>query len=96
MQCVHAKTIYTGKGCPACQGVGYKGRTGIFELFEMDTTLREMTFKGASSLEIRNQARISGGLVTLQDDGVRKVLDGKTSLDEVLAATVAEDQAATA
>ncbi|MHC4473199.1 MAG: GspE/PulE family protein [Planctomycetota bacterium] len=90
------KTIYTGKGCPACQGVGYRGRTGMFELFEMDTTLREMTFKGASSLEIRSQARISGGLVTLQDDGVRKVLDGKTSLGEVLAATVAEDQAATA
>ncbi len=92
---LEGRTIYRAVGCPACQGIGYRGRTGIFELFEMDSTLRDLTFRGASTLEIREQARISGGLVTLLEDGVRKVFDGKTTLDEVLAATVAEDQAVT-
>jgi type IV pilus assembly protein PilB len=85
-------TFYRGVGCPACQGAGYKGRKGMFELFEMDNMIREQTFKGASNLEIRAQARMTGGMVTLLEDGVRKVLEGITSLDEVLAATVAEDQ----
>jgi type II secretory ATPase GspE/PulE/Tfp pilus assembly ATPase PilB-like protein len=95
---IEGKTIYraAAEGCSACQGVGYRGRKGIFELFEMDTALREMTFRGSSALDMRNQARISGGLVTLQEDGVRKVLEGITSLDEILAATASEDQGATA
>jgi type II secretory ATPase GspE/PulE/Tfp pilus assembly ATPase PilB-like protein len=83
-------------GCPACQGIGYKGRRGMFELFEMDNALRELTFKGASALEVRTQAKVSGGMVTLQQDGVRKILDGITTLDEVLAATVSEDQGGSA
>jgi len=82
--------IYRAVGCEACKGVGYKGRIGIFELFEMDTTLRDMTFRGGSTLDISNQARVSGGLVTLLEDGVRKVLRGATTLEEVLAATVSE------
>ncbi len=88
-------TFYKGVGCSACQGVGYKGRRGIFELFEMDNSIRELTFKGASNLDIRTQARMTGGMVTLLEDGVRKVLEGITSLDEILAATVAEDQGGT-
>ena len=89
------RPIYRAVGCKACQGQGYRGRLGMFELFEMDTALRELTFRGASALEVRNQARMSGGLVTLLEDGVRKILAGDTSLDEVLAATVADDQGAT-
>jgi type IV pilus assembly protein PilB len=89
-------TIYRAVGCPACQGIGYKGRRGMFELFEMDNALRELTFKGASALEVRTQAKVSGGMVTLQQDGVRKILDGITTLDEVLAATVSEDQGGSA
>ncbi|MEN8149964.1 MAG: ATPase, T2SS/T4P/T4SS family [Planctomycetota bacterium] len=84
------KTIYRAVGCDECQGIGYKGRVGIFELFEMDTSLRELCFRGGSTLDITNQARASGGLVTLLDDGVRKVLQGVTTLDEILAATVNE------
>jgi type IV pilus assembly protein PilB len=92
---IEGKTLYRAVGCEACGNLGYKGRKGMFELFEMDTALREMTFRGASSMEVRDQARISGGLVTLLEDGVRKVLAGETTLDEVLAATVAADQALT-
>jgi len=84
------RQMYRAVGCDACQGIGYKGRVGIFELFEMDTSLRDLTFRGGSTLDITNQARVSGGLVTLLDDGVRKVLRGVTTLDEVLAATVSE------
>jgi type II secretory ATPase GspE/PulE/Tfp pilus assembly ATPase PilB-like protein len=87
---LEGRTIFKAVGCPECKNVGYKGRVGIFELFEMDTMLREMTFRGASTLDISSQARISGGLVTLQEDGVRKILQGVTTLDEVLAATVSE------
>jgi type IV pilus assembly protein PilB len=87
---LEGRTIYKAVGCPECKNIGYKGRIGVFELFEMDTMLREMTFRGASTLDVTNQARLSGGLVTLLEDGVRKVLQGRTSLDEILAATVSE------
>ncbi len=60
-----------------------------------NNAIREMTFKGTSTMAVREQARVSGGLVTLTEDGIRKVIDGVTSLDEVLAATVSTDQTAT-
>jgi type IV pilus assembly protein PilB len=93
---LEGKTLYKAVGCKACNNVGYRGRKGIFELFEMDTALREMTFRGTSTMEVREQARISGGLVTLLEDGVRKALAGETTLEEILAATVAVDQTSTA
>jgi type IV pilus assembly protein PilB len=84
------RTIYRAEGCEACAGEGYKGRMGIFELFEMDATLRELAFNRGSTLGFRNQA-IAGGMLTLQQDGVRKVLAGTTSIDEVLAVTHSGD-----
>jgi type IV pilus assembly protein PilB len=89
-------TLYGPVGCETCQGSGFRGRIGIFELFEMDSTLREQTFRGASTVAIREQARISGGMVTLLEDGVRKALQGVTTLEEVLAATVSENVSASA
>ncbi len=93
---IEGKTIYKAGGCPACKQSGYRGRLGIFELFEMDNTLRELVFRGASNTQVRDQARISGGLVTLLEDGVKKVLEGVTSFEEVLGATVSGDQVMTA
>jgi type IV pilus assembly protein PilB len=93
---LEGRTVYKAKGCPACRNTGYKGRIGIFELFEMDTSLRELVFKGGSNTQVREQARVSGGLVSLLEDGVRKVLEGKTSFDDVLAATVSGEQLMTA
>ena len=84
---IEGYVVYGPGGCDDCRGVGYRGRVGLFELFEMENRMRELCFKGAGTLKLREQARLSGGLVSLQEDGVRKVLAGITTIDEVLAAT---------
>ncbi len=83
---VEGVTLYHGVGCSSCKHTGYRGRLGIFELLEMDETLRDMTYRKAPLDEIRHQARLSG-MVSLQEDGIRKILAGITSLEEVLAVT---------
>ncbi len=92
-EAIKGRSIYRAVGCSKCAQEGYRGRMGIFEIFQMDATLREMTFRGASTQEIRKQAQASGGMNSLQRDGVRKVLSGLTTIDEVLAATHREDLA---
>jgi type II secretory ATPase GspE/PulE/Tfp pilus assembly ATPase PilB-like protein len=78
------RTIYKGKGCRNCNNTGYYGRLGIFEMMEMNRQLREMAFRTEPTNVIREQARRSG-MITLMEDGVRKILAGITSVDEVLA-----------
>jgi type IV pilus assembly protein PilB len=81
------RTVYRATGCRECRFEGYKGRIGIFELFTMDPRTRETTFRRGSTMEIRDQARLTGGLRSLREDGVRKVLDGITSIEELLRTT---------
>ncbi|MCG7532196.1 type II secretion system ATPase GspE [Psychrobium sp. MM17-31] len=77
--------IYRPKGCESCNYTGYKGRTGIHELLEVDDVVREMIHNGASESEIERQARtVSAGI---RGDGVSKVLAGITTLEEVLRVT---------
>ncbi|TWT46811.1 GspE/PulE family protein [Botrimarina hoheduenensis] len=71
-----------GRGCNNCGGGGYRGRLGIFELMTMNSRVRELAFQGASSLEIGREAR-KLGMTTLYEDGIQKVLNGITTLDEV-------------
>jgi type IV pilus assembly protein PilB len=87
----HAPTsrIHRAVGCEACERSGYRGRLGIFELMRMDNELREMTFRGEPALRLREYARTSGGMRTLVEDGVRKVLTGATTIDELLRVTAA-------
>jgi len=80
-------TVYKAVGCKECRYEGYRGRKGIFEMFEMDARMRDLTFEGASTQELRSQARASCGMLTLREDGVRKILAGMTSPDEVLRVT---------
>jgi len=82
-------TLYRARGCPACEHVGFRGRVGIFELMAMDTELREMTFRRESTLKLREHARAAAGMTSLTDDGARKVLEGRTSIDELLRVTAA-------
>jgi type II secretory ATPase GspE/PulE/Tfp pilus assembly ATPase PilB-like protein len=82
--------IYKAVGCPDCGYRGYRGRKGIFELMIMTSELRDMVFKGADSSEIRSEAH-SQGMLTLQEDAVRKVLSGMTSVQEVLRVTAAQE-----
>ncbi|MBW2146179.1 MAG: type II secretion system ATPase GspE [Deltaproteobacteria bacterium] len=78
--------LFRGRGCPACLGTGYRGRTGIYELMVMTDHIRAMIMRNADSNEIKQEA-IKEGMVTLREDGVRKFLDGITSVEEVIRVT---------
>ena len=82
-------TLYRARGCEACDQAGYRGRLGLFELMAMDTTMRELAYNRESALRLREYASTSGGLTSLTEDGLRKVLDGRTSVDELLRVTAA-------
>lgn len=77
--------IYTPKGCNACHK-GFKGRTGIFQVMPMSESMQELVMQEASGLVLARQA-VQDGVRSLREAGLRKVLDGETSLDEVLAVT---------
>jgi type IV pilus assembly protein PilB len=77
------KSMYRGAGCVTCRNLGFKGRKGIYEIMVMNSRLREMCFQKATTDTLRDQAR-RDGMNTLLDDGLRKVLDGWTTLEEVL------------
>ncbi|HUS57434.1 MAG TPA: type II secretion system ATPase GspE [Planctomycetota bacterium] len=88
---VQGVTFYEGAGCRECSGTGYKGRLGIFEMLEMTSEMRELAFRKASTNKLRDEAIVSG-MRTLRDDGVRKVISGLTTIEELLRIT-AEVQA---
>lgn len=77
-------------GCPKCQGRGYKGRVGIYELVEMNSELRKLVSTGASILDIRACAKASG-FRSLFEDGMIKAFAGVTSVEEVLRVCNTED-----
>jgi len=72
-----------GKGCAYCQHTGYRGRKAVFELMTMSTAIRDMTFKGEPTQNIRRQAQMMG-MRTLVDDALDKALIGVTTIQEVL------------
>ncbi|QDS87580.1 Type II/IV secretion system protein [Rosistilla ulvae] len=71
-----------GKGCAHCQRSGYRGRIGIYELMLVRSTIREMMFQARSSQDIR-KAAIENGMTTLYADGIRKIMRGITTFEEV-------------
>jgi len=76
-------------GCELCRGKGYKGRMGIFELFLVDDEVRNMINNNASTIALRQRAR-ELGMRTLREDGIRKVLAGMTTAEEVLTTTMTD------
>jgi type II secretory ATPase GspE/PulE/Tfp pilus assembly ATPase PilB-like protein len=76
-------TLYRGKGCKNCKQSGYRGRTGIFELLLVNEGIKKLISEKATTQEIREVAKKTAGLVPLRVDGLRKVLKGVTTLDEV-------------
>ncbi len=84
--------IYRARGCKFCNNLGYKGRTAIVEIMVMTPTLREMAARGASHMELKSQA-MREGMTTLYEDGVRKVLEGITTMEEVLRVVPPEERA---
>jgi type II secretory ATPase GspE/PulE/Tfp pilus assembly ATPase PilB-like protein len=87
---VAGRTFYHGRGCETCRNIGFKGRKGIYEILIMNSVIREMTFNGSSTDELRRQA-VADGMHTLLMDGMRKVLDGITTAEEILSVAKAVD-----
>ena len=79
--------IYHGKGCNACNKSGYKGRTGLYEVMEINDELRELILVGASALELKKKA-VEQGMITLRRSGLIKVALGQTTMEEVVRETV--------
>jgi type IV pilus assembly protein PilB len=84
-----AKTVQVmkGKGCATCNKTGYKGRTGLYEVMEVDDEIKELVLVGASALELKKKA-IERGMITLRRSGLIKVAQGWTTLEEVARETI--------
>src|SRR6201998_3513076 len=84
-----AKTvqIMKGKGCGTCNKTGYKGRTGLYEVMEVDDEIKELVLVGASAVELKKKA-IERGMITLRRSGLIKVAVGMTTLEEVARETI--------
>lgn len=75
--------FYHGQGCEHCMNTGYRGRFGIYELLEMNDVIRQLIHQKTSSVKIRQKA-VEMGMTTLREDGIRRSLDGLTTLQEIL------------
>jgi type IV pilus assembly protein PilB len=84
---VKTTKIYHGKGCTTCNKGGYKGRTGLYEVMEINDELRELILVGASALELKKKA-VEQGMITLRRSGLIKASLGQTTMEEVLRETV--------
>ncbi len=80
-------TFYHGKGCPACQGLGFKGRIGIFEIMTMNEEVEKITLSGKVSEYELQRAAIKNGMLTMVQDGIIKALKGITTVEEVFKKT---------
>jgi general secretion pathway protein E len=82
-------TLWTAVGCDRCNGTGYRGRTGVYEVLRITEEIRRLAIRNASSAEIKRAAQ-EQGLRTLRDDGAHKVLSGLTTIEEVMRVTAEE------
>jgi type IV pilus assembly protein PilB len=84
-----AKTIqlFEGRGCDRCSSTGYKGRIALYEVLEVNDSIRELILSGASAIELRQQS-IEDGMITLRGSGRQTIRDGVTTIDEVMRETV--------
>ena len=82
-------TLYRGRGCNHCGLTGYSGRKGIFEIFLVSDEIQKLIYKQVPSNQIRQVARESG-MRTLREDGVRKVVAGVTTVEEVMRVTMGD------
>lgn len=82
--------LYKGKGCAACGNTGYRGRKGLYEIFVMNDDVRTMIYNKVSADDLRRRAR-ELGMRSLREDGLRKVVAGITTLEEVLSITMMDE-----
>ncbi len=79
-------TLYRAKGCERCENKGFTGRIGIYELLLMDDAVGGLILQKADAQSIKRAAQ-GQGMDSLRDDGARKVFEGRTTVEEVVAAT---------
>ena len=84
---LNGKKLHQAKGCRECRNTGYLGRTGIFELIPMTRKVRALIYDNANEDEIRSCA-MKEGMVSMRESGLRKILDGTTTIQEVLRITM--------
>ena len=82
-------TLYRGRGCRNCSETGYKGRIAVYEVMELTEELKEFVLNGASSMELKREA-IRGGMMTLRRSALNKLVEGTTTLSEVLRVSSAD------
>jgi general secretion pathway protein E len=87
-----SRTVYSAVGCESCSDTGYSGRVAIHELFALDSEMHRVIMGGADATVLHSTAR-KQGMVTLYEDGLRKVVQGVTSLNEVLRVTQDQGEA---
>jgi general secretion pathway protein E/type IV pilus assembly protein PilB len=83
-------TIYKGRGCSECSRTGYRGRTGIYEMFVVDEEVRRLVYERVPSNVLRARAR-EIGMRTLREDGIRKIMSGVSTPEEVISITQGDD-----
>ncbi len=88
---VATQRFYYGKGCDNCKGTGYRGRTAIFEMMEVNDTVRDLILNKASANQLRLAAQ-RAGMRTLRDSGIQKVFAGLTTIEEVVRETLAAEE----
>jgi general secretion pathway protein E/type IV pilus assembly protein PilB len=84
-------TIFKGKGCPECNRTGYRGRRGIYEIFILNEEVRQLIYERVPANVLRTRAR-ELGMRTLREDGIRKIMAGITTPEEVIAVTMGDEE----
>jgi type IV pilus assembly protein PilB len=79
--------LYKGRGCGVCNGTGYKGRVGLYEVMEITEGIRDLIMVGATAVELKKKA-LEEGMLTLRMSGLEKIKNGVTTIEEVLRETV--------
>jgi len=80
---IGTQKFYTGAGCATCNNTGYKGRQGLFELLDMNDTLRDLITQRVGTVALKQKA-MEMGMKTLREDGLRCIFNGVTTIEEVL------------
>jgi type IV pilus assembly protein PilB len=80
-------TLFKGRGCAGCNNTGYRGRVGLYEVMEISEEIRELILSGASAMELRRRA-LEEGMYSLRHSGLAKIMDGVTTVEEVVRETV--------
>jgi type IV pilus assembly protein PilB len=85
----HTARVYKGIGCATCNNTGFKGRVALYEVMRFHDELKEMVLQGASAAELK-AAAIKRGMITLRMAGIRKMLEGVTTAEEIMRVTMAD------